>query len=74
MDLNEKITRKNEKITFKDYYKSLDEKEKIRIRDKILFNCEMSYSSFYSKQIKENGFSRLERGEINRICKTLFEW
>ena len=74
MDLNEKITRKNEKITFKDYYKSLDEKTKTIIRDKILINCEMSYSSFYSKQTKEDGFSKLEKGEINRICEILFEW
>ena len=74
MDLNEKPIRKNEKITFKDYYKSLDEKAKTKIRDKILINCEMSYSSFYSKQAKENGFSKLEKGEINRICEILFEW
>ena len=74
MDLNEKLTRKNEEITFKDYYKSLDEKTKTIIRDKILINCEMSYSSFYSKQTKEDGFSKLEKGEINRICEILFEW
>ena len=74
MDLNEKLIRKNEKIMFKDYYKSLDEKVKIEIRNKILVNCEMSYSSFYSKQTKENGFSKLEKGEINRICKIQFEW
>jgi hypothetical protein len=74
MDLKENSDLKNRKITFNDYYKSLEEVKRSKLRNEILTTCEISYSSFYYKQSKAGSFTRLEKEEINRICGINFIW
>ena len=40
---------KIEKMTFKDYYQSLDEERKKAVRDQFLVASGISYPTFYSK-------------------------
>ncbi len=61
------------KSTFKNYYHSLDDAEKVEIRDTILRECGISYPTFYSKLNREN-YSILERKAIERICEISFNW
>lgn len=51
---------KIEKMTFKDYYQSLDEEMKKEVRNNFLEGSGISYPTFYSKLTREN-YSLLER-------------
>ena len=60
---------KIEKMTFKDYYQSLDEERKKAVRDQFLVASGISYPTFYSKLTREN-YSLLERRALETICQT----
>jgi len=64
---------KSEVLTFKDYYQSLEDLQKTKLRDEILKECGISYPSFYSKLNKKN-YTNLEKKEIERICDLRFLW
>lgn len=68
----EKTTKKGQS-TFKEYYQSLGDELKIELRNEILNECGISYSTFYAKVNKQN-FSTLEKKEIERICDNRFDW
>ena len=63
---------KIEKMTFKDYYQSLDEERKKAVRDQFLVASGISYPTFYSKLTREN-YSLLERRALETICQTSFK-
>jgi len=64
---------KIEKMTFKDYYQSLDEEMKKEVRNNFLEGSGISYPTFYSKLTREN-YSLLERKLLETICQTTFIW
>lgn len=64
---------KIKKITFKDYYQSLDEEMKRTVRDQFLKESGVSYPTFYSKLTREN-YALLERRALETICQTTFKW
>ncbi len=70
--MKEETTKKLE-LSFKEYYQSLEEEPKIQLRNVILNECGISYSTFYAKLNKQN-FSNLEKKEIERICEESFMW
>ncbi len=58
---------KTGKKTFGDFYKGLDEKKKIEVRDKFLEMTGLSYPSWYGK-IRNMNFSKLEIKALSEIC------
>ena len=62
---------KTERLTFKDYYKSLN--RDARIRDRFMEETGLSYPTFYAK-VSRIGFSRLEQQLINRLSGQVFAW
>lgn len=64
---------KTEKMTFKDYYQSLDEELKKLVRNQFLEESGISYPTFYSKLTREN-YTPLERRALEAICQTNFIW
>lgn len=61
------------KMTFKDYYQTLDEEKKKAVRDQFLMASGISYPTFYSKLTREN-YALLERRALETICQTTFKW
>jgi hypothetical protein len=59
---------KKEKMTFKDYYRSLDIDAKKSLRDSFLERCNMPYPTFYSK-LARNHFSLLEMEALQPFIK-----
>jgi chemotaxis methyl-accepting protein methylase len=59
---------KKEKMTFKDYYRTLDIDSKKSLRDSFLERCNMPYPTFYSK-LARNHFSVLEREVLEPLIK-----
>ena len=58
-----------EKMTFKDYYQSLAVKSpKVEIRDELLRELGMKYSTFYQK-LRTETFDKLEREKIAAILE-----
>ncbi len=58
-----------EKMTFEDYYRSLpDRSPKIEIRDELLQELDMKYSTFYQK-FRTGTFDKLEREKIAAVLK-----
>ena len=64
---------KTERLTFKDYYKSLNRDARIDIRDRFMEETGLSYPTFYAK-VSRIGFSRLEQQLINRLSGQVFAW
>lgn len=64
---------KTERLTFKDYYKSLNRDARIDIRDRFMKETGLSYPTFYAK-VSRIGFSRLEQQLINRLSGQVFAW
>lgn len=64
---------KIEKMTFKDYYQSLNEELKKLVRNQFLEESGVSYPTFYSKLTREN-YTLLERRALEKICQTTFKW
>lgn len=64
---------KTERLTFKDYYKSLNRDARIDIRDRFMQETGLSYPTFYAK-VSRIGFSRLEQQLINRLSGQVFAW
>lgn len=64
---------KMKKMTFKDYYQSLSEEMKKKVRDTFIIESGISYPTFYSKMTREN-YSLLERKSLENICQTNFNW
>lgn len=58
----------NNVLDFKTYYQSLNEKDKIRLRDRVVEECGFSISTFYYK-LTNSGFKKLEILQINLIIK-----
>jgi hypothetical protein len=61
---------KPEKITFKEYYQSLDDEAKNRIRD-VFVPQYLSYSAFYYK-VRLNSFTELELQKLEEITNETF--
>lgn len=59
------------KKDFKEYLNALDEKERLRIRDKFLELTGLAYPSWYVK-ISSGKFSRLELVALGDICGEKF--
>ena len=64
---------KPERLTFKNYYKSLNRDARIDIRDRFMQETGLSYPTFYAK-VSRIGFSRLEQQLINRLSGQVFAW
>lgn len=64
---------KTERLTFKNYYKSLNRDARIDIRDRFMQETGLSYPTFYAK-VSRIGFSRLEQQLINRLSGQVFAW
>lgn len=64
---------KTERLTFQDYYKSLNRDARIDIRDRFMEETGLSYPTFYAK-VSRIGFSRLEQQLINRLSGQVFAW
>lgn len=64
---------KTERLTFKNYYKSLNRDARIDIRDRFMQETGLSYPTFYAK-VSRTGFSRLEQQLINRLSGQVFAW
>ena len=64
---------KTERLTFKNYYKSLNRDARIDIRDRFMEETGLSYPTFYAK-VSRIGFSRLEQQLINRLSGQVFAW
>lgn len=62
---------KTEKKDFKEYLKTLDEKERLRIREEFLALTGLAYPSWYVKT-SSGGFSRLELLALEKICGEKF--
>ncbi|MBR6188582.1 MAG: hypothetical protein IKQ59_06465 [Prevotella sp.] len=62
---------KTEKKDFKEYLKTLDEKERLRIRQEFLTMTGLAYPSWYVKT-SSGGFSRLELLALEKICGEKF--
>ncbi len=54
------------KMVFKDYYATLNDKEKEEVRNLILIRSGMSYTTFYHK-LRNNAFKPLEIELIDNI-------
>lgn len=61
---------KPKKITFKEYYQSLEDVEKNRIRD-VFVPQYLSYSAFYYK-VRLNSFTELELQKLEEITNQKF--
>lgn len=59
-------------LTFKDYYKSLNSSDKVRIRNQFIQVSGLSYPAFY-KKLEKNSFDLLETAALESICKTTFK-
>jgi hypothetical protein len=58
-----------EKMTFKDYYEAIPDKSpRVEIRDELLRQLDMKYSTFYQKMNTET-FNKLEREKIAEVLK-----
>ena len=66
-------TEENRKMTFRSYYKSLDDDQKKQLRKKFLDRCGYTYPTFYYK-FKNNTFIKLEREVLDEICQKSFVW
>lgn len=66
-------TEENRKMTFRSYYKSLDDDQKKQLRKKFLDRCGYTYPTFYYK-FKNNTFIKLEREVLDEICQKSFLW
>lgn len=66
-------TEENRKMTFRSYYKSLDDDQKKQLRKKFLDRCGYTYPTFYYK-FKNNTFIKLERELLDEICQKSFLW
>lgn len=64
---------KTERLTFKNYYKSLNRDARIDIRDRFMEETGLSYPTFYAK-VSRIGFSRLEQQLINKLAGQVFAW
>lgn len=53
-------------MAINDYYKQLNEEQKVVFRNKVLSLTGWSYPTFYYK-MKNNNFSKLEREAIEKI-------
>lgn len=60
----------NEEMSFKDYYNSLDSKEKSALRDAVVPTY-ISYTSFYEK-LRGDKFTRLELEKLEQITAKTF--
>jgi hypothetical protein len=67
------VVEKSKKMTFRDYYKSLDEEQKREVRDKYLAASGMSFPTFYSK-LRRGNYTLLEQKAIESICETSLDW
>lgn len=61
------------KITFRDYYHSLDNSNRTALKCEIMKNFGISYPTFYSK-LSRGKYSPLEKNEIERLCGRTFIW
>ena len=61
-----------EKMSFKDYFESLDTNESNAIRDQMIALSGIAYSTFYDKVRKQN-WSPLQLKELCRITNQQFE-
>lgn len=59
-------TVKNDFLSFRDFYKSLNDKDKVELREKIIEECGFSLSSFYYK-LTNNNFKKLEIEKIQDL-------
>lgn len=66
-------TEENRKMTFRSYYKSLDDDQKKQLRKKFLDRCGYTYPTFYYK-FKNNTFIKLEREVLDELCGKEFLW
>jgi len=64
---------KVQKMTFGDYYQSLERERKTSLKNEIMKNFGVSYPTFYSKLCRGN-YSPLEKKEIERLCEMSFNW
>ncbi len=64
-------TQINQEISdFKNYYQSLNEKDKVKIRNKIIHECGFSLSTFYYK-LNKSKFKKLEILQIELAINNL---
>ena len=64
-----KKEQKSKKMEFKDYYAAQTDNKKEEIRNAILIESGMSYTTFYYK-LRNNSFKPLEIKMINEIIKS----
>lgn len=60
------------KVTFKDFYKSLNREKQREIRDGFLMESDVSYPAFYAK-LRRNNFSKLELKALKKIIGNTVE-
>lgn len=58
------------KMAFKDYYNSLSEEDKTILRERILSESGMAYTTFYYK-LRFESWKPLERTLINNIINSI---
>lgn len=57
-------------MVFRDYYNTLTDKQKTELREKVISQSGMSYTTFYYK-LRCNAFKPLEMNLINDIIHSL---
>lgn len=56
-------------MVISDYYKELDDNEKINFRNMVISETGLSYPAFY-KKIRENSFTKPEEFMINHLINS----
>ncbi len=62
-----------EKMTFSDYYNSLEADKKKTLREDFLNKTGGAYPTFYSK-LSRNSFTNLEKEFLEKLCNQEFNW
>ena len=62
-----------EKMTFSDYYKSLEASDKKRIRSEFISRSGIEFPTFYTK-LNSGKYSLLEQKLLEELCSTEFFW
>lgn len=60
---------KNEKIVISDYFRELPEYKKVKFRERVKQELEISQSVFYSR-IRDNDWKKIERETVLKIIET----